>query len=408
MPRYFSLSLLAASALVACDSPEPATDAGTRMDSGRADSGSSPRCERDSDCSDNVFCNGVERCAPGPMADSAGCVAGGSPCAENATCVEAAARCAIDCAADGDSDGDGHDAVECGGDDCNDNDPAVFGGGLEVCDSAGVDEDCVPTTVGVDADGDGFVSRDCCYLAPGAVDASCGGDCDDSNSEISPSAPEACNGEDDDCDLQVDEGVTRRCWPDLDGDGVAPAGPSVADVCGDCGPGLTNVAPTPSSTDCDDSDPTRFPGAVEVCDRLDSDCSSATGDELDEDRDGDGHSAFAALCSGGFPRDDCYDDNADVYPGQAEWFADHRGDGSFDYDCRDGEVVEYPEVYECRRMFPTQQCSPPQIPCALTEGWVGSAPGCRETGGFVSSCSCAQVTGNCSAAAVSSQIQRCH
>jgi hypothetical protein len=34
---------------------------------------------------------------------------------------------------------------------------------------------------------------------------------------------------------------------------------------------------------------------------------------------------------------DCYDQNANAYPGQTNYFTTHRGDGSFDYDC-DGQI----------------------------------------------------------------------
>ncbi len=59
---------------------------------------------------------------------------------------------------------------------------------------------------------------------------------------------ERCNGVDDDCDGGVDEGFDR------DGDGVT--------VC----------APAP---DCDDEDPSVFPGAHERCDGIDADCDGA-------------------------------------------------------------------------------------------------------------------------------------
>ena len=35
--------------------------------------------------------------------------------------------------------------------------------------------------------------------------------------------------------------------------------------------------------------------------------------------------------------EDCYDNNADVYPGQNSWFEEERGDGSFDYNCSGSE-----------------------------------------------------------------------
>src|SRR5882672_97209 len=59
---------------------------------------------------------------------------------------------------------------------------------------ARVDIDCI------DNDGDGYTS--------------CTGDCDDHNPAIHPGAVEVCNGKDDDCDGEIDEGL------DMDQDGV--------------------------------------------------------------------------------------------------------------------------------------------------------------------------------------------
>ncbi|HEY3354847.1 MAG TPA: putative metal-binding motif-containing protein, partial [Polyangia bacterium] len=50
---------------------------------------------------------------------------------------------------------------------------------------------------GVDADGDGYSA------GPGA----CHYDCDDTRADVYPGAPEACNGRDDNCDGQIDEGT---------------------------------------------------------------------------------------------------------------------------------------------------------------------------------------------------------
>src|SRR5262245_44469098 len=50
----------------------------------------------------------------------------------------------------------------------------------------------VRAQTGTDQDQDGFT-----------VEA---GDCDDSNPDVHPGAPEVCNGIDDDCDTQTDEG----------------------------------------------------------------------------------------------------------------------------------------------------------------------------------------------------------
>jgi len=148
--------------------------------SGAAETVAGTICQADADCADGVFCNGVEVCDPdGVGADLAGCVAGAAACEPGLMCQEDAGQCLGTCAVDGDGDDDGVDGVACGGDDCDDDDAAIFPGQLEVCDAEGVDEDCDPATLGgLDGDGDGLISDQCCNL--GMDGLVCGDDCDDS------------------------------------------------------------------------------------------------------------------------------------------------------------------------------------------------------------------------------------
>ena len=146
------------------------------------------------------------------------------------------------------------------GDDCDDANSAIHPGADEVCDPAGVDEDCDGLAnddddgflggieIWTDADGDGFgdpdTRRGACAVGDGIRN---GDDCDDSDASAFPGA------------APLDD--TAACMADGDGDGHGDATPAAGVIAG---------------TDCDDSDPGAHPGAVE---RL--------GDATDQDCDGD-------------------------------------------------------------------------------------------------------------------------
>jgi hypothetical protein len=263
---FYAVMVLAIGSCGGDKSSKIKADSGT--ESVEKDSGAEP-CGNDSDCSDGLYCNGVERCNPGAKsADERGCVkAGSGPCDEGKSCDEKADKC-IACDENTDVDGDNHKSIACGGDDCDDNDPNRYPGNVELCDADNHDEDCDPTTFGdKDSDGDGEVDAKCCNIASGDK-KHCGTDCDDTRIDVRSGQIEICDGIDNNCDGKTDEKENVVNWyKDEDGDGFG--GTTVAEK--SCQPvsGASLL-----STDCDDSNASLHPGATEQCDSIDNNCDT--------------------------------------------------------------------------------------------------------------------------------------
>ncbi|TNE57955.1 MAG: hypothetical protein EP344_10660 [Bacteroidetes bacterium] len=110
----------------------------------------------------------------------------------------------------------------------------------------------------LDADGDGYTAENTCGEGTG-------NDCDDNDPAVHPGAEEICDGIDNNCDGQIDEGVQTQFFADNDGDGFGDPGNSTFACTAPAGY-VTN------NTDCDDSDANNFPGNVEICDGQDNNC----------------------------------------------------------------------------------------------------------------------------------------
>ncbi len=242
--------------------------------------------------------------------------------------------------------------------DCDDNDATIGPNAPEQCN--GIDDDCdalvddddddvdpqaAPPWF-ADADGDGYGDPDTlgpvqCSLPPGhsANDR----DCDDTDALTNEDAQELCDGIDNDCDGDIDNGIPPTWYHDGDGDGFGDPTDS-EDVCD---------APTPEHVleagDCDDTRVDVNPDELELCDGIDNDCNALADDndpDLQADRayadgDGDGFGTGSGIITCSPPSGhaaftgDCDDTDVTVNPGADEICdsKDNDCDGLFDtYD----------------------------------------------------------------------------
>jgi hypothetical protein len=120
-----------------------------------------------------------------------------------------------------------------------------------------------------DYDGDSYYTTTTyLYCAGSSRTSPAGDDCDDSNSSIHPGATETCNGKDDNCNGQIDEGVKLTFYQDADNDTYGNGSETV----------LACSAPqgyVTDNTDCNDTCATCYPGSTAYTtspDGLDQDC----------------------------------------------------------------------------------------------------------------------------------------
>ncbi len=231
--------------------------------------------------------------------------------------------------------------------DCDDTNHGVNPGATEVCN--GIDDNCdgnidegVKNTYYSDGDSDGYgnstVSEQACAAPAGFVSDNT--DCDDTNGAVNPAATEVCNGIDDNCDGQIDEGGVKITYYS-DGDADGYGNPRVSEQA--CAAPDGFVA---DNTDCDDTNGAVNPGETEICNGIDDNCdgtideAGATGETTwYQDADGDGYgnaavSITACTAPAGYVADntDCDDTNASVYPGAVESSdgLDNNCDGKID------------------------------------------------------------------------------
>ena len=211
----------------------------------------------------------------------------------------------------------------------------------EICD--GQDNDCDGQTdedgaTGCtvfydDNDGDffGIGLGQCLCSDPGLGFTKNGGDCNDYDSSVKPSAQELCDSKDNNCNGNTDEAGSQGCkiyYADLDGDKFGDDNNS---ACMCASKKTANYIETPG--DCNDGDKNIRPGVAEVCDEADNDCDNKVDEEgadgcqlffIDADKDQYGPTASGkCLCKGNLlyvtnNAGDCDDNNNQITPAAQE------------------------------------------------------------------------------------------
>ncbi|MBI5550264.1 MAG: putative metal-binding motif-containing protein [Desulfobacterales bacterium] len=268
--------------------------------------------------------------------------------------------------------------------DCDDAVATVHPNATEICNN--IDEDCdgqtdegVLLTFYQDGDRDTFgnaaMSTQACAAPNGYVTSS--NDCDDTRAAVHPEATETCNGLDDNCNAQTDEGVLLTFYRDADNDAYGNAAATTQA----CTPPAGYVT---SSNDCNDTVASIHPGASEICNTFDDNCNGSVDEGVlltfyrDADNDTYGNAAAtvqACAAPAGYATSssDCNDTLAAVHPGASETC------NEVDDNCNGMSDEPYLTFYQDADSDSHGLISATTRACAAPGGYVSSNDDCNDT-----------------------------
>ena len=168
-----------------------------------------------------------------------------------------------------------------------------------------------------DEDGDGYFDDE---------------DCDDNDGNVNPGSTETCDGLDNNCDGEIDEGVTDSFYLDADGDGFGNPQTSI-EACESPEQYVSNA------NDCDDNNAERYPGGIEFCDGIDNDCNT----EID---DGVGNNYYVDLDNDGFGNPNQLEIRCEIEEGLSEQAGDCDDENNTVYPEADAENVKRMSIYQ--------------------------------------------------------------
>ena len=285
--------------------------------------------------------------------------------------------------------------------DCDDTRALTNPAAMELCNS--IDDNCdgqtdedsaidAPTWY-MDMDGDS-------YGDPGAMVVTCyqpagyvadWTDCDDGDAAVNPVAMEYCDAYDNNCDGAIDENaaVDAETWyADADSDTYGDAAVTMA-AC------RQPAGYSADALDCDDTDGSEFPGAMEYCDGDDDNCDGAIDEntavdalmwyaDADSDTYGDATMMdIACYQPAGYVADwtDCDDADGDEYPGAMEYCDgdDDNCDGTIDEDT----AVDAPTWYRDSDSDTWGDPAASRVTCYQPSGSVLDNTDCNDADGAI-------------------------